>query len=136
MKALSIKQPFAGLIATGQKTLETRTQKCHHRGDLLICASKAVADHGWIADVNLELEEIHLFGMAICAVQITGCRPMIPEDETAACCGYRNDLYVYELSNVRKIKPFHVKGQLGLFNVSESLIIYPEIIKERHSHAK
>ena len=40
MKAVSVKQPWASLIAEGNKTIETRTWPTNYRGDLLICASK------------------------------------------------------------------------------------------------
>lgn len=39
MKALSVKQPYADLIACGRKTIETRTWKTNYRGPLLICSS-------------------------------------------------------------------------------------------------
>ncbi|MFN5288139.1 MAG: ASCH domain-containing protein [Planctomyces sp.] len=41
MKALSIRQPFASLIAAGKKTVELRTWYTHYRGPLLICAAKS-----------------------------------------------------------------------------------------------
>lgn len=40
MKALSLWQPWATLIASGQKRVETRGWACHHRGPLLIHAAK------------------------------------------------------------------------------------------------
>ena len=40
MKALSIKQPWATLIAEGYKTIETRTWAVKYRGPLAIHASK------------------------------------------------------------------------------------------------
>ncbi len=39
MKALSIKEPFATLIANGDKTIETRSRKTNYRGELFIHAS-------------------------------------------------------------------------------------------------
>jgi hypothetical protein len=39
VKGLSVKQPWAGFIADGRKTIETRTWKTDYRGPLLICAS-------------------------------------------------------------------------------------------------
>lgn len=40
MKALSIKQPWASLVATGIKNIECRTWKTNYRGEILICSSK------------------------------------------------------------------------------------------------
>ena len=46
MRALSVKQPWASLIASGQKTIETRTWRTDYRGDLLIVSSRQPADQG------------------------------------------------------------------------------------------
>lgn len=40
MKAISLWEPWASLIANGSKTIETRSWKTNFRGDLLICAGK------------------------------------------------------------------------------------------------
>jgi len=39
MKALSVKQPWANKIASGEKTIEVRTWYTHYRGPLLIVLS-------------------------------------------------------------------------------------------------
>lgn len=46
MKALSIKQPWASLIALGLKDVENRTWPTHYRGRILIHASKEAAFKG------------------------------------------------------------------------------------------
>ena len=43
MKVITIKQPFASLIANGIKEYEFRTWKTKYRGKLLIQASKGVS---------------------------------------------------------------------------------------------
>ena len=40
MKAISLHQPWASMIARGEKTIETRWWRTTHRGDLLICSTK------------------------------------------------------------------------------------------------
>ena len=40
MKALSVKEPWASLIRSGKKTIETRTWNTNYRGKLLICTSQ------------------------------------------------------------------------------------------------
>ena len=40
LKALSVQQPFANLIADGSKTIEVRNRDTTHRGLLLIVSSK------------------------------------------------------------------------------------------------
>lgn len=49
MKALSIMQPWATLIAQGAKRIETRSWETSYRGPLAIHASKGLP--GWVADV-------------------------------------------------------------------------------------
>ena len=45
MKALTIKQPWAYLIAAGHKDIENRTWRTNHRGRLYIHVSAKVADN-------------------------------------------------------------------------------------------
>ena len=42
MKAITIKQPFASLIAAGIKEYEFRTWKTNYRGEILIHAGKSI----------------------------------------------------------------------------------------------
>ena len=75
MKALSIKQPWASLVATGVKTVECRTWKTKYRGPLLICSSKgdiAIDDDG----DSLVLPG----GMALAVVELLDIRPMTKAD--------------------------------------------------------
>ncbi|MEK7168734.1 MAG: ASCH domain-containing protein [Patescibacteria group bacterium] len=39
-KAISLKQPWANLVASGKKTIETRKWSTKYRGDLVICSSQ------------------------------------------------------------------------------------------------
>ncbi len=56
-------------------------------------------------------------GKAIAIADIIDCRPMTKDDEEAACCKVYPKAFSWALANVRKIEPFAVKGQLGIFNV-------------------
>ena len=49
MKALSIIQPWASLIAVGIKDIETRTWRTNYRGEFLIHASANRLPAGWTA---------------------------------------------------------------------------------------
>jgi hypothetical protein len=103
MKAISINQPWANKIASGQKTVETRTWATSYRGDLLICSSR--------------IPRIYPAGAALAIAELVDCRPMTFEDRIAACCHYRDGLFAWVLTNIRKIEAFPVKGQLRLFEV-------------------
>jgi len=105
MKAISLKQPWASMIARGDKTIETRTWPTKYRGDLLIVASKNPKIPGLPS------------GKAVCIVELVGFRPMTREDEQAACCEFYLGAFAWVLRNIRTIEPFDVRGQLGFYEV-------------------
>jgi hypothetical protein len=108
MKAISLKQPWANMIANGQKTIETRTWPTKHRGEILIVSSKKPA--------------IDPAGCAVGILTIVDCRPMTKDDEEAACCELYPGAWAWVLANVRKLaKPFPVKGTLGIYEVDVDL---------------
>ncbi|MCY4541392.1 MAG: ASCH domain-containing protein [Rhodobacteraceae bacterium] len=103
MKALSVKQPWANLIASGRKTIETRTWATRHRGPLLIVSSKK--------------PNIAPAGSAVAVAKLVDCRRMTKADEADACCSVYADAVSWILEDVRPIRPFPVKGSLGVYNV-------------------
>lgn len=100
MKALSVKQPWANLIASGEKTIETRKWSTDYRGDLLIVSSRS--------------PRIEPAGYALAVARLVECRPMTRQDEREACCPLYPDAYAWVLTDIRAIKPFPVKGHLGV----------------------
>jgi len=105
MKAISLWQPWASMIASGKKTIETRKWATSYRGDLLICSTRKPVVG------NLPL------GQALCIVEVCGCLPMISQNGKAACCDYYEGAYAWFLRNLRSIEPFPVKGSQGFFDV-------------------
>lgn len=147
MKALSVKQPWAELIASGVKTIETRTWYTSYRGPLLICSSKRpVVSNGLfqcpeclnfesfkkVGASSKEAAYCHCCGkwvfprlincspsgVAVCTVNLIACRPMDRYDKWMACCGLYQGAFSWVLSDVKRITPFPVKGQQGLFDVT------------------
>jgi hypothetical protein len=103
MKALSIKQPWASLIAGGFKTIELRSWQTGYRGRILIVSSRKPA--------------FGLAGYALATATIEACVPMTREHEQASFCKYDRDAFAWVLGDIRRIAPFEVKGQQGLFEV-------------------
>ncbi len=103
VKALSVKQPWANLIAAGEKTVETRTWATDYRGPILIVSSKS--------------PKIEPAGFALAIADLVDCRPMIRRDEAAARCGVYPNAHSWVLRNIRKIPPFPVRGKMGLYDV-------------------
>lgn len=117
MKAISIKQPWASLVAAGTKTVECRTWKTHYRGPLLICSSKG--------DVEIDDRGENLIlpgGMALAAVELVDVRPMTEADLEPAYLPkewYADALkgFAWHIRPLYAVIPQPIKGKLNLFNV-------------------
>lgn len=103
LPAISIKEPWASMIASGEKSIEVRTWQTNHRGRIILCAS---------ANPPSEIAG-HAFALA----EIADVRPMEPEDKSQAGGVYVDGAYAWELRNVRPFNPFPVKGKLGIFKI-------------------
>ena len=110
MKALSVREPWISLIAEGNKTIETRTWNTNYRGPLLLVGSKNPS--GPYA------------GKAACVVEVVDCHPMLESDNEAACCEVYPKAHSWVLGNIRRVKPFPVKGKLSFYEVSDDQITY------------
>jgi hypothetical protein len=116
MKAISIQQPWASMISSGEKTIETRTWSTPHRGEILIVSSKK--------------PDIPPAGYALAVATLVECRPMSVLDEPAAQCRKSPNAVAWVFENVRRLKkPFPVQGELGLFDVDVTgLIEFVELV--------
>ena len=112
MKAISIQNPFAHLIMTGEKTIEVRSWNTEHRGDLLICSSAAPKIPAMIS------------GHALCIVTLDKVTQFRKTHLESACMDEmpESGSYSWHLSNVRIVKPFPVKGKLNFYYVDDDLI--------------
>ena len=123
-KALSLKQPWLYLIASGIKKIETRTWKTNYRGDILLCSSLNKAnDYKNIITSYQEYYKIKnnsllLEGYALCLANLYDCKEMIKQDEEKACCKIYEKAHSWFLKDIRLIEPIKVKGQLNLFNIN------------------
>ena len=118
MKAISIHQPWASLIAQEHKTIETRTWNTQHRGPLVICSSKTIQE-----DI-CELYEMPdpPRGLALCVANLVDCRRMTEEDEVGAMRKVFYGAYAWILEDVKPIQPFKVRGFPGLFFIKDELV--------------
>jgi len=119
MKALSIRQPWAGLIAAQIKTIETRTWTTKYRGPLLIVAGRQI-DEGARQRFLKAGTPYSVFpqGVAVAVVELVDCFQMADVHEKAAMVPARPGLFGWRLELIAAIdKPFPVKGKLGLFEV-------------------
>lgn len=124
MKVLTIKQPFASLIASGLKEYEFRTWKTNYRGELLIHAGKSVDTEAMkrFKDYNLEYPT----GCIIAKVTLTDCvevdgafREFLRKKNFPVYAGTTENLdwsgYGFKLEKVERMEPIQINGKLGLW---------------------
>ncbi|MDE6292263.1 MAG: ASCH domain-containing protein [Bacilli bacterium] len=129
MKVISLTEPFATLISTGIKTIETRSWKTNYRGKLYIHASLTKIPK--IYKNNQELmslidEKKLNFGYIICSCVLVDCIEMtdefienikkdFPNEYTTGI--YARGRYAWILKNIEPIdEPIKAKGHLGIWN--------------------
>jgi hypothetical protein len=108
VRVLSVKQPWASLIASGRKSIELRRWPTRYRGPVLILAGAGV----WRGTDY----PIGPRGVAICVVELVDVRAVTAADADAACieppAGFG---FAWLLSNPRAVQNAPVKGRLGLY---------------------
>lgn len=112
MKALSVRQPWASLIASGTKTIEVRSWRTHYRGKLVICASGRPS----LAQPNVALPGDMPLGASICVVELVDCREIQPGDDASACFDGPVG-FAWVLRAARAIVQTPIKGRLSFFDV-------------------
>ena len=129
MKALTIKRPWAGLIANRYKTIEVRTWKTKYRGKLAIHVGQTVDRAAGVAIKRTGLEVTNEpTGVIIATCTLSDIisytpRKFIDDYEKHRCfysSFYRPGLYGWILTDIKKlINPIPFKGKLGLWNFNE-----------------
>jgi len=109
MKALTIRQPWAGLIAQGKKTVEVRSWATKYRGPLLITAS---------AKGPPRLPT----GCTICIVDLLDCRPITVADLPHALCDACEADFAWVLANPRQVARLPVRGKLSTWTPPPELL--------------
>jgi len=126
MKAITICQPWAEMIARGVKRIENRTWPTAYRGPLAIHAGKSLAwlkrenAAEWIDRYGVALPQAGemAFGAFIAVAELVGC---VPVDELPAELEdhpFAEGPWCWILANVRRIEPIICPGQLALWTPS------------------
>ena len=124
MKVLTLKQPWATLVAEGIKKYEFRSWKTNYRGKILIHAGTGIdkKELEKFRDLNLEFPSKRI----LAEVEIEDClelndelnKKISAEKNIAYGSKYRTG-YAWKLINPKKINyDKEVKGQLGLWNIN------------------
>lgn len=122
MKVLTLKQPWATLVAEGIKKYEFRSWKTNYRGKVLIHAGVGIdkKEMDKFKELNLSYPSKRI----IAVVEIEDClelndklnKKIVAENNIVYGNKYRNG-YAWKLSNIKKLDiDKNIKGQLGLWN--------------------
>ncbi|MBO5252429.1 MAG: ASCH domain-containing protein [Clostridia bacterium] len=123
-KVITIKQPFASLIAAGLKEYEFRTWKTNYRGEILIHAGKSIDK---VAMKKFECFRLdYPTGCIIAKAELTDCVPVtenmkgeLREKNFLVYSGTTENVgwngYGFKLENVETVEPVFVNGMLGLW---------------------
>ena len=127
MKVITLKQPWATLVAEGLKKYEFRSWKCSYRGELLIHAGAGVDKEAMqsVAHLNYTFPKKRI----IAEVNLTDCI-LLDEEKSKAInktCPlvYRDKIrtgYAFKLEDVEKINiDVEIPGKLGFweYNIKE-----------------
>jgi hypothetical protein len=138
MKALTLTQPWATLVAIGVKKLETRSWRTAYRGPLAIHAAKgfpkncallcnedrfrqALRAHGITGADALPR------GVVVATCNLIGCmetetiREAIEQDDEWYFGDYSDGRYAFQLARIVRLdNPVAAKGSLGLWEWSDA----------------
>jgi hypothetical protein len=144
LKALSLSQPWATLMAVGAKKIETRAWPMRHRGPLVICATAqplagvlsllkyGTSDAAWkilhaLRSAGYDGMEELPYGAALCVVEVYDCRPADSvgsrleeiEDVVELSFGdYRPNRWAILTRNLRRLPaPVPCRGRLGVWDL-------------------
>ncbi|MBI4150903.1 ASCH domain-containing protein [Candidatus Woesearchaeota archaeon] len=120
MKALSLKQPWAELVVSGKKTIETRTWNTSFRGTFLVHASRISNKDAMKRFGFTSLPTGCIVGEArLVDVKSYGTKAAWDADEQKhlARIEWTKKRYGYLLADVKRLKPQPLKGRLNFFAV-------------------
>ena len=124
MKVITIKQPFASMIAAGIKEYEFRTWKTKYRGEILIHAGKGIDKKAMKKFEGYGLE--YPSGCIIAKAVLSDCIEV--SENFRANLSKKNPMvyssiikhtewegYAFQLDKIEKIEPIPINGKLSIW---------------------
>lgn len=124
MKVITLKQPWATLVAEGLKKYEFRSWKFNYRGEILIHAGKGIDEDAMKKFRHFNLNYPH--SRIIAKVKILDCielndesnKQIIEENELVYGHKYDRTGYAWKLELIEKINDeTTVSGKQGIWNI-------------------
>ena len=124
MRVITLKQPWATLVAEGLKKYEFRSWKYNYRGEILIHAGKGIDKEAMKKFEHLNLNYPH--SKIIAKVKILDCiemnyeinKQIIEENELIYGHKYDRTGYAWKLELIEKINDeTEVSGKQGIWNI-------------------
>lgn len=132
MKAISLWQPWATLIAIGAKHFETRSWATNYRGPLAIHAAKRRVDPGeWSTAIHCALSQMGMgwygeqlpYGCIVCTVDLVDCLRTEAAIKSSFFGGdeihfgdYSPGRFAWRLDNVQTVGNVPARGSQGFWN--------------------
>ena len=125
MKAITISEPWASMIAHGFKTMETRSWPTKYRGRIAIHAGKGKMPSENIPEMIEMLDGDTHPGCIVAYADIIDCIEItddiieqVKENHAEYISGfYSPGRYAFILDNVEQIEPIQMKGRQRIWNV-------------------
>ncbi len=124
VRVLSLWQPYASLVIDGVKTIETRTWPWPYEPGWLCIHAAQHIDRAAVRRLRLD----HPVpdwpgGVLLGLVWVTGSRPLLPEDERAACF-YEPGRYAWPLERARPFAhPVKMRGPQKFASVARDVVL-------------
>ena len=128
MRVITLKQPWATLVAEGIKKYEFRSWKINYRGEILIHAGKGIDRNAIKKFKHLNLN--YSYSKILAKVEIVDCIKLNKEINRKICLenpiiyGNKNRTgYAWKLENVQKIYSEELlQGKQGIWYIDETNI--------------
>lgn len=128
MKALSLWQPWATLVALGKKRIETRSWGTDYRGPLAIHATKTIRKEClvvmkrrvFVDALHMDPDDLPL-GVIVAIVDLVGCEQIMPWSELPPSPefdfgNYTAGRFMWSLADVQELdEPVPARGLQGLW---------------------
>ncbi len=143
LRALTVKDPWATLIAIGAKQIETRSYRTRHRGPIAIHSSKALSREdqelcthepicGALERAGIRSSADMPRGTVVAVAEIIGCDQVphapdwetcVPDEPERSFGFYSPGRWMWRLQGVHKLpEPVECRGMLGLWQLPPEVL--------------